>query len=172
MSKNKVEMIVIVDKNDKIIGYKDRNHLAKDDIYRVSGLWIINSRGEILLAKRHRNKLHSPGKWQPGVAGTVNQGETYGKNIIKEAKEELGLKNIKPTIGPKTKTEINHHHFTQWYTLKIDKPLNEFKVQKDETEKIKWFSPKELKKELKEHPEKFTPNLIDRLKIFLKLLKK
>ena len=165
-------MVVIVDKNDKIIGYKDRNHLAKNDINRVSGLWITNSRGEILLAKRHRNKLHSPGKWQPGVAGTVNQGETYRKNIIKEAEEELGLKIIKPIISPKTKMNVYHHHFTQWYMLKIDKAIDEFTIQKDETEKIKWFSSKELKKELKEHPEKFTPNLVGRLKIFSKLLKK
>lgn len=37
--------IIIVDENDKIIGYKDRELINSDDIYRVSGLWIKNSEG-------------------------------------------------------------------------------------------------------------------------------
>ena len=41
--------VVIVDKNDKIIGHKHRGTLNKEDIYRVSALWITNSQKEILL---------------------------------------------------------------------------------------------------------------------------
>ena len=159
--------IVIVDKNDKIIGHKDRGSLKKEDIYRVSILWITNSLGEILLAKRHHTKIHNPGKWGPSVAGTVEEGETYKENIIKEAEEELALKNIKPEFGQKTKTDNEYHHFNQLYILNIDKEIDEFKIQEDEVEEIKWFSARELSKQLQEYPEKFLPKMKKYLDILL-----
>lgn len=147
--------IIIVNNQDEIIGCKDRDALNPQDIYRVSALWITNSKGEILLAQRHHTKKHNPLKWGPAVAGTVEEGETYEKNIIKETKEELGLKNIKPIFFRKTKTDRDYPHFTQSYALSLDQDINEFKIQEDEVEAIRWFTPEELKHELKEHPEKF-----------------
>lgn len=158
--------IIIVDKNDKIIGYKSRNALSKKDIYRVAALWISNSRGEILLARRHHTKSHHPRKWGPAVSGTVEEGETYEKNIIKEAEEELGVANIKPKIGPKTKSENEFYYFTQFYVLNIDKNINEFKIQEDEVEEIKWFSPNELKLNLKKYPNEFTPGMQKYFELF------
>jgi len=166
MSKIVKPKIIIVDKNDKIIGYKDRDTLKKEDIYRVSALWITNSHGQILLAKRHRNKSHHPRKWGPAVAGTVDKGESYKENIIKETEEELGLKNTKPILGPKTENKGEYYHFTQWYILIIDKNINEFKIKKDEVEKIKWFSKEKLLKELEINAEKFLPKMREYVKLF------
>jgi len=109
--------IIIVDEKDNIIGYKDRDTLEEDDIYRVSALWVKNSKGEALLARRHRNKSHHPRKWGVAVSGTVEEGESYYENIIKETQEEIGLENITPKVGPKTKTDNEYYHFTQWYIL-------------------------------------------------------
>jgi len=159
--------IIIVDENDKVITHKNRGSLKKEDIYRVSALWITNFRGEILLSRRHYTKSHHPRKWGPAVAGTIEEGETYEKNIIKEAEEELGLKNIKPKLGPKTKTDNEFHHFTQWHTLNVDKDINEFKIREDEVEEIKWFSPEELKKRLQKHPEEFLPTMNKYFELFL-----
>lgn len=158
--------IIIVDENDKIIGYKNRDTLKKEDIYRVSALWITNTNRDILLARRHHTKSHHPEKWGPAVAGTVDKGETYEDNIIKEEEEELGLRNIKPKIGPKTKTDNEYRHFTQWYTLNVDKNINEFKIQEDEVEEIKWFSPEELRKQLQENPEEFLPAMKKYFELF------
>ena len=159
--------ITIVDKNDKVIGYRERNILRKDDIYRVSALWITNSRGDILLAKRHHTKSHHPGKWGPAVAGTIEKGETYESNIIKEMREELGINNLMPKLGPRMKMDNEFHYFIQWYVLSIDKEVDEFKIQKEEVEEIKWFSPRELTRELREHPEDFLPAMGKYFKLFL-----
>ena len=69
--------IILVNENDEIIGYKERGTLDKEDIYRVSALWIQNSKGEILLAQRSFNKNNNPRKWGPAVAGTNDEGESY-----------------------------------------------------------------------------------------------
>lgn len=83
---------VIVNENDEIIGHKLREEVdPKNDIYRVSALWVTNSAGDVLIAQRKLTKKHAPGKWEPAVAGTVEKGETDESNIYKEAQEEIGL---------------------------------------------------------------------------------
>jgi 8-oxo-dGTP diphosphatase len=153
------ERVIIVNEKDEIIGHKERGTLEKEDIYRVSALWVINSKGEILLAKRHRNKTHHPGMWGPAVAGTVDEGESYGENIIKETEEEIGLKDIKFKLGPKVRRTGEYEHFTQWYLLTVDQKASEFKIQEDEVEVVKWFSKEELTDWMKTSPEKFLPSM-------------
>ncbi len=160
--------ITIVDEKDKKIGVKQRENISSQEFYRVSALWITNSKGEILLAKRAYSKVNDPGKWGPAVAGTVEEGETYYSNIIKEMQEELGLKNVKPEKGPKTRTKGEHSHFTQWFFLKVDKKEEEFDIQKEEVAAIKWFSEEELKKELRESPENYLISLKCNLSILIK----
>ena len=162
-----VSEIIIVDEKDNLIGFNKRNSLKKKDIYRVSALWLINSKEDILLAKRHRNKLHHPRKWGPAVAGTVEKGETYKLNIIKEAEEELGIKNIKPKLGPKTRTQNEYNYFTQWFILILDKNTDDFKIQREEVEEVKWFSKEELLKELNKNPNEFLPNMKKYLNLFI-----
>lgn len=152
--------IVIVDENDEIITHKKRGTLVKSDIYRVSALWVKNSNGDILLAQRKFTKSHDLGKWGPAVAGTIDEGETYEQNIIKEAEEEIGLKNIKPVLGPKVRMTDEYNYFDQWYTLTADKPADEFVIQEDEVEQVKWFKRADLEKELHENPEKYLKGLL------------
>ncbi|MEI6587684.1 MAG: NUDIX domain-containing protein [Candidatus Moraniibacteriota bacterium] len=152
-------MITIVNENDEIIGFGERGATSEEDICRVSALWLTNSRGEILIAKRHRNKFYHPGTWGPAVAGTVEVGESYEDNIIKEANEELGLEKIKPKIGPKIKVDDVHPFFLQWYVLVADKDLDEFELQSDEVEGVDWILPEELERQLRKQPEKFGPNM-------------
>ncbi|MGM5488507.1 MAG: NUDIX hydrolase [Nanobdellota archaeon] len=152
MSKAK---IIIVNENDEIIGSKERGTLNQSDIYRVSALWIQNSNGEILLAQRSFNKRNNPGKWGPAVAGTIDEGESYESNIVKEAEEEIGLKNQEFQKSFHHFRDGEHKHFTQWFFALVDKKIEEFTIQEEEVEKIKWFTKEELLNELKNSPEKF-----------------
>ena len=137
--------IIIVDEYDKVIEVKERNNIDyKNDIYRVSALWIKNSKGQILLARRAYSKKQNPGKWGPAVAGTIEEGETYDSNVIKEAEEELGLKNIKPQKKFKKLVRGKYNHFTQWFYLRLDKDLDEFKYSKEEISEINWFTKQEI----------------------------
>lgn len=158
-----MEKITIVNEEDEIIGYKERGTLTNENIHRVSALWIENNKAQVLLAKRALTKKKDPGMWGPAVAGTVAEGETYESNIIKEANEELGLQNIQLNKGIKRRTKQPHNHFTQWYFLKLDKPLEYFEIDKEEVAEIKWFDKEELDKLIKEN----SPELIPSLKQFI-----
>ncbi len=159
--------IIIVNDQDKIIGHKERTKIMPTDIYRVSALWITNPDGDILLAQRKFTKKHDPGVWGPAVAGTVEEGETYRTNIIKEAQEEIALTNIAPAQGPKRHMQEEHTFFVQWYTLVVDKPVAESTIQQEEVEQVKWFDREELEQELQAHPENYRPSLSWALKTLI-----
>ena len=155
--------IPIVDENDNIIEYRERDNRDTSAIYRVSSLWITDTDGKILLARRAFNKSHDPGKWGPAVAGTVEEDETYEENIIKEAEEELGLKNIKPTFGIKKLRKTKWTYFVQEFLLILPVGFDEFKIAEDEVAEVKWFSKGELNKQLKENPDNFLKGIHERM---------
>ena len=104
--------IPIVDENDKVLSYKERSEVDPDkDLYRVSYLWITDPEGKVLLAQRALSKDRHPGRWASAVAGTVEEGESYEANIIKEAEEELGLKKFTLIPGKKHFVKTNDYSF-------------------------------------------------------------
>lgn len=148
-------LIAIVNEQDEVVGHKLSSQVQDGEIYRVSALWVKNSNGDVLLAQRGLNEPHDPGIWGPAVAGTVEMGESYGDNIIKEAKEELGIDDVELIEGPKHRTSNKYNYFTQWYTAIIDKTAEEFVIQKEDLEQVRWFTREELSRELRDHPEKY-----------------
>ena len=153
--------ILVVDENDTVIGSKDRDALAPGDIYRVSALWLTNSRGEVLMAQRAYTKKKSPGAWGSAVAGTVEVGEEYDSNIVKEIQEEIGISIPIDRLVRVAKIRVDGEggsHFVQWYTGVVDIPAEDFVIKKEEVEKVKWFPAEGLLRRIQEHPEEFTPS--------------
>lgn len=103
------------------------------------------------------------------AAGTVEKDESYEDNILKEAREELGLIDIIPIPVKKILMSGYHPHFTQWFLCVIDKEIGEFTLQKEEVAEIRWFTPDEIVRFLKEQPEIFVSNIFDWIKLFLPL---
>lgn len=87
--------VPIVNLNDEIIAYKDRSEIYYgNDIFRTASPWVTNSNGDVLVAQRKFYKKVDPGKWAEAVGGTVENNDSYLKTIVREAEEELGLKDI------------------------------------------------------------------------------
>lgn len=150
--------IILVDENDNEIGVKGRSQLDHNiDIYRVSALWLTNSKGQVLLARRSLSKDKDPGKWGPAVSGTIDEGETYEENIYKEAGEEIGLYGLKFILGPKMHITYPRNYFCQWYFVTIDRSSEEFTMQADEVDALEWVELAKLKKELISNHDKYVP---------------
>ncbi|MCW8965361.1 MAG: NUDIX domain-containing protein [Candidatus Pacearchaeota archaeon] len=162
------EKIIIVDKNDEIIGSKEIGTLDQSDIYRVSALWIQNSKGEILLTQKSFNKKNNTGKWGLAVTGIINEGESYESKIIKEAEEQINLKNCQFK-----KTYLHFHdgeskHFTQWFFALVDREIEEFVIEKKKVKKIKWFTKEQLIQDLNNTPNKFEKIILKCVNFFNK----
>ena len=152
--------IQIVDNQDNVIGLKERSEIDyKNDIYRVSGLWATNLKGQILLAKRATLKDKDPGKWGPAVAGTIDEGETYDINIYKEAKEEIGLEGVKFTKGPKMHVTYPRNYYCQWYFVKLNRDTDSFVMQAEEVDALEWVDANEMKMDLATNPDKYVPSM-------------
>ncbi len=152
------EKIIIVDENDNIIGTKNRESIELGDIYRVSALWISNSKNQILIAKRSINKKNDPGKWGPAVSGTVERKEGYWENIIKETEEEIGIDLEKYNFKEIDKIRVKgkYNFFCQWYFLEEDLEIDKLVLQGDEVDKIMWINKKDFENRLKTNPEEYT----------------
>ena len=159
--------IPVVNEQDEIIGYKERKDRNTLEITRITALWLWNEKGEVLLAQRAFSKSINPGLWGPAVAGTVEEGETYESNIIKEAEEEIGLKNLKPIFDQKLRRTTQHAYFVQWFTATTDSSYQLIK-QDSEVEAFKWFSKDELMNLLKTKPEMFLYSTKERVEYFFK----
>lgn len=157
---------IIVDENDSPIGSRHWRDMQYEDIYRVSALWLTDRKsGDILLAQRRWDKQNDPGKWASAVAGTVEVGETYKGNIVKETAEEIGLSNLDFRRGPKTFTDDGKHKFfCQWFLADVDKDKTKIEFQKEEVEAIAWMPKKDLIEEVKKIPQKYVPSMPANLK--------
>jgi len=165
----KKSKIIIVDNNDNPIALKYRDEVDyQKDIYRCTGIWITNSKEEILIAQRKITKDINPGKWGPAVAGTIEEGETYESNAYKELKEEIGLTGVKLEVGQKQRSTSPRNYFGQWFTCKVDKPIKDFVIQEDEVAQIRWINKNELVGDLKNNPDKYVPSLYKAVDLFIK----
>jgi isopentenyldiphosphate isomerase len=157
----------VVNEKDEVIGHKQREEIDwEKDIYRIAALWLTNSKGEILIAQRVHTKDKDPGKWGPAAAGTLEKDETYESNIYKEAEEEIGLTGISLSKGPQQRFHEPRQAFCQWFTGVSDKRPDEFTLQADEVEKVRWINPKELKDDVADHPDKYVPSMASVLGLF------
>lgn len=132
------------------------------EIYRITSLWITSHSGNILLARRSHLKQSDPGKWAEAVTGTVEEGETYESNIVKEIKEELGLTFAASDLkkGPKVFYGIELQALAQWYILEIDESTV-LSPDPEEVAEIRWFTPSELKEYYFKHQEEFVGSFLE-----------
>ncbi len=161
--------IQIVNEQDEIIGVKERSEIDHTtDIYRVSALWLTNSLGQALLAKRAMTKRHDPGVWGPAVAGTIEEGETYESNIYKEAEEEIGLTDVEFAKGKKILVNDGHHYFAQWFFGVATREIADFSRQVEEVDELAWVDTEQIKQDIQENPDKYIsamPIIVSELKI-------
>lgn len=141
-----MEIAILVDENDNIIGYKDRSTLQDGDIYRVAALMIKNSRWEFLLAQRSLSKKNNPWLWSFSAAGWCMKWETYDENIIRETEEEIWITWLDFTKVCKKRIVGDYDFYCQFYLAIVDAPIEYFTKQDEEVKDLRWFSLDEIKK--------------------------
>ncbi len=84
-----------VNEQDQPIGTIDRAELFKRPAnFRVTHVFIFNSRGELLLQRLSPTRLRHPGRWGSSVAAYVGAGEDYTQAATRRLREELGLTDL------------------------------------------------------------------------------
>lgn len=159
MKNDQDEILVIVNGEDQVVGFKTREEFQKDEtlICRVVAVFVINDQGKILLQKRSRNKHTYPGFYTLSATGHVEKDESYEAAIHRELKEELGIDGkleyfFKTIVYPDNLG--NETEMAAFFKYHDNGP---FVIAKDEIEYVKFFSVEELVKLDKTGKIRLTP---------------
>lgn len=93
---NQKELFVVVDGNDRVLGYRSRwdCHHDKSLIHRVVNIALFNPKGEILLQKRSATKDLYPGYYALTATGHCSKGESWQETAVRELGEEMGITGV------------------------------------------------------------------------------
>ena len=90
---------VLNEKGEYTNRVETRKKCHKEGLYhKAVVVFIINSKGQVLLQRRSPNKRMWPNLWDVTAGGHVSSGEFGFQAIIRECKEELGIELNKDDI--------------------------------------------------------------------------
>jgi isopentenyl-diphosphate delta-isomerase len=87
-----MEKVILVDETDQPIGVMEKMAAHRQAVlHRAFSVFIFNSRGEMLLQQRAREKYHSAGLWTNACCSHPRPGEDTREAAIRRLREELGF---------------------------------------------------------------------------------
>lgn len=167
---NQMALIDVLDENGNPTGdAKIKHEIHEQGLWHnAAHVWIYNSKGEIMLQLRAKNKDCFPGLWDISVAGHTDSGETPIESAVREMKEEIGL-----DTQPEEFEFVGTRKFSQpidgtnWYEneigyiyfYKFDNSIDNLSMPDGEVEKLEFISIDRFEKEVNnvELRKKFVP---------------
>lgn len=131
--------------------------------HKAVTLFILNSKGQVLLQKRSANKKMWPNMWDITAGGHVLTGEFGFEAIMRECKEELGItlnKNeitfIGTAISINEQNDIINKHFNEFYIANKEIDETKLHLQQEEVVDVKWIEKDEIIEKIKNHDDSIT----------------
>lgn len=151
-----MEYLDILDENGKRLGVKLRQDVHKDgDWHKVAFIFVVNSKGEIIIQKRSKEKETNPNKWTASASGHLLAGDTEIEGALRELEEEIGIKAKESeliylfTVKEQSfKEERKISHISNVYLLFKEISIDELILQKEEVSEAKYVYYKDFEKML------------------------
>jgi isopentenyl-diphosphate Delta-isomerase len=117
--------------------------------HRTSQIWIMNKEREVLCNLRSKSKDLFANYWDLSIGGHVEAGDSYERTAIRELKEEIGIETdiekliflgdekVEGVYQEKSLIDREHARLFLFFT---NLGIGDFKIQKEEIEKIDFFS--------------------------------
>lgn len=125
---------------------------AKALWHQTAHVWILNTKGEVLLQKRALNKPQYPGVWG-STGGHVSYGETAAQAIVREVSEELGItvsESELTSLGRiSTSTSFQNGAFTEneyidMFLITLPDSEISFEFKDNEVSAVHWYTISDL----------------------------
>lgn len=151
--------IVLVDKEDKVIGYDTKLNVHKlGKLHRAFSIIILNTENEMLIQRRALSKYHSGGLWSNACCSHAKYNEYFHDTIHKRLIEELGLDcDINLLYKFDYYHEFNNgliENELDYVFLGITNKLP--KINTNEILEYKWIKIKELHENIKNNSDIYT----------------
>ncbi|MEH0007364.1 MAG: isopentenyl-diphosphate Delta-isomerase [Flavobacteriales bacterium] len=156
----KRDKVLLVDASDRLLGEMDKWQAhRKGVLHRAFSVFISNDRDQLLLQQRAAGKYHSPLLWTNAACSHQQQGES---NI------EAGARRLHFEMGLRVRLTEAFHFI---YKASLDRGLTEHEfdyvlvgktnrdpvINTDEVNRFRWVSLPDVRAELAEKPQRFTP---------------
>ena len=151
--------VILVDEQDQPTGTMEKLEAhQKGLLHRAFSVFIINSKGEMLLQKRASSKYHSPDLWTNACCSHPYPGEETLKAAQRRLQEEMGFTcQLKEIEAFTYKTTFNNglieHEFDHVILGKYD---GEIILNPEEVSEYKWISIPDLEELLAIEEKDFT----------------
>jgi len=155
-----MEKVILVDKKDNQIGVEEKLKAHQDSkLHRAFSIFIFNAKGELLLQQRASTKYHTPSLWTNTCCSHPRVGELIQEAAERRLKEEMGIScELKRIFSFIYKAEFDNSLTEYEYDhVFVGEFEDEPVLNPEEVDSYKWISIDELKKDVDQSPEKYTP---------------
>lgn len=163
-----IDDIILVDENDVQVGTGEKMAVHEaGKLHRAFSIMIFNSRGELMLQKRAKEKYHCGGLWTNACCSHPRPGETLVEATKRRLAEEMGmtceLEEIFSFIYKSSFSNgLTEHEFDHVFVGQFDGEPN---LNPNEAEAWRWISEKDLFEDIERNQDNYTPwflNIIER----------
>ena len=119
---------------------RGRTFLRPGEYHLVVHIWIVSSKGELLIQKRSKEKKLMPGEWA-ATGGSAFSGERSLSAAKRELAEELGIKARESELRFIKRIKRRNSLVDVWFTM-CDTPAENLTLQKGEVALARWVDTK------------------------------
>ncbi len=119
---------------------RGRTFLRPGEYHLVVHIWIVSSKGELLIQKRSKEKKLMPGEWA-ATGGSAFSGESSISAAKRELAEELGIKAEENELRFIKRIKRRNSLVDVWFTV-CDTPVENLTLQKGEVALARWVDTK------------------------------
>ena len=156
-----MEQVILVDEADNELGYEEKHecHKIPVKLHRAFSIFILNHNGQLLITRRAETKYHWGGFWSNACCSHPRKDEPIELAARRRLEEELRFScNLKFLFKFIYKADFDgvwgehelDHVFIGHYKGTVSPDA-------EEVDEFKWVGAEELQKDMKEHPDKYTP---------------
>lgn len=121
-------------------------------LHREIAVILQNDQKKILLQKRSAQKKSNPNKWAL-LHGHVESGEGFVEAALRECQEELGIIKTPQDLRPFARLFQKEVHIVYFFLASCNSLPEQFILQEEEVDEVKWFSLDEVISMLQSHDE-------------------
>jgi len=153
------EQVILVDENDNEIGTGEKMQVHREGkLHRSFSVFVLNSKGELLLQQRAKTKYHSGGLWSNTCCSHPRPGEATADAARRRLREEMGFdadvqEAFTFVYQVQLDNELSEHEYDHVFIGKFD---DQPKPNPEEVDNWRYVGLKELQQDIKEHPENYT----------------